>query len=98
DHACLRTESDGRPVLSTPKRRTKVGHLSRARLAVRIHFRSSGLGVQTLVHILVDERLALDKADLSARSFQKPQVAVAADVNQTFIRSRATFEIDEDWR
>src|SRR5262249_53849697 len=94
----LRTERDRRPVLPAPQRRTELDFLAHARFVRQIDFRTSSLRIEALEHVLLHVGTAVDEVNRAVRPFEKPEVAVARDVNEAFYRLAVAWVVDEVWR
>ena len=98
DHPRLRAERDRRPVLAAPERRAEFRRLAGAGLVGRIDVGPSGLRIEALEHVLLHVRLAFDELDRAVRALEKPQIAVARDVDQPLDRSAVALVVDENRR
>src|SRR5262249_42099457 len=98
DHAGLRTERDWRPVLASPSRWAEFHRFVRTGLAVGIDIGPARLGIKAFEYVLLYEGCAFDKIDPAVPPFQKPDVPIPRNINQTFNVSSVACVIDEDWR
>src|SRR2546426_5904808 len=98
NHPRLRTERDGWPVLSAVRSRTKVGAFAGAGFVSGVHVRTSGLGIQTPEHILIDVGFAFDELDRPRASLEEPQITIARDINQAFDGAPVALIVHEDGR
>jgi hypothetical protein len=99
DHARLRAEGDGWPVLAAPVRRADVIHLlAGRRLARRVDIGTSGLRIQAAEYVLLDIGHPLDEADRTGAALEEPQVAVASHIDEPLHGAAAALVVDQDWR
>src|SRR5207244_2941871 len=92
-------EGDRRPVLAAPQRRTVVGLLPGARLVRRVDLGPSRRRIESREDVLLDERQALDEVDPGVCALEKPEIAVARDVDEALDRAVVAFVVDQDgWR
>src|SRR5215471_18291849 len=103
DHASLGAERDGRPVLAAMQRGAIFCALAGAGLVGRIDLRPAGFGIQAQEHVLLHVRLPFDELDFSARALhvaavQKPEIAIAGNVDQSLHSAAAALVIHQDRR
>ena len=98
DHAGLRVEGRGRPVLSAPPRRAEVGHFAGARFFVWIDIGTSGLRIESAIDVVPHERRRFDEFDRAGRALEEIQNATARDVDQSLDRAAAALEVDQNRR
>src|SRR5262249_20693923 len=72
--------------------------LVRHRFVLEIDIRTTGLRIETLENVLIDERLAFDELDRSRAALEEPDVTIARAVDQAFDRAAVALVVDEDRR
>src|SRR5439155_23826002 len=97
-HPRFWTDSHRRPVLSTVSVRTELCTVAGYRLVRRVNLRSARFRIEALRNILKHVRLSFDVLDRSRTAFEKPQITIARDVDQTFVGSAIALEVHEDRR
>ena len=74
---------------------TVIRPLAGAGLVSGIDVGTSRLGIKASEHILENVRFALDEPDRPGASLEKPQVAVARDVNESLDGASAALIVDK---
>ncbi len=88
-----------RPVLAAPVRRAEGGRGADAGLLRLVVARPASLGIERREHVLLHVRLGVHVGDAAvAAPFEKPQIAVAAGVDEAGDRPAGALEVDQQRR
>src|SRR5438067_1146383 len=98
DHARLRVERAGLPVLASVPRRAEAGELADRCAMIGIDLGPPGLRIEARENVLVDVRLAFDEPDLAARPLEEIEIAAAGEVDEAADRPAVAREIDQQRR